>query len=160
MGSEPRIFSFSFIFSSLYRWAPMIKKNWCASFNQCYRSMFFMNELRHVCVSCRLAMCTYVGWDLILFFNESSSRLTTRFRSTWTLSTWTSRKVCWTRVILVQIPAMLCDWEVKGHCTWKEMPAIRINKVVDKKRIIKNGGLRRRGTTGHWSTHPCDFRQF
>jgi hypothetical protein len=43
------------------------------------------------------------------------------------------------------------DCEVRGHCKCKEMQAILVNRVVDKKRIIrKNGGLRRtrRGTRG------------
>jgi hypothetical protein len=40
--------------------------------------------------------------------------------------------------------------DVRGHCMFKGMPVIPVNRVVDKKRIIgKNGGpRRRRGTRG------------
>jgi tetrahydromethanopterin S-methyltransferase subunit A len=30
-----------------------------------------------------------------------------------------------------------CNWEVRGHCMCKEMTAIPVNRVVDKKKIIK-----------------------
>jgi hypothetical protein len=45
-----------------------------------------------------------------------------------------------------------CDCEVRGHCMCKELPVVPVNRVVDKKRIIrKNGGRRSRsGTRGRW----------
>jgi hypothetical protein len=51
---------------------------------------------------------------------------------------------------LFSLRILLCNCEVRGHCMCKEMPAIPVDRVVDKKRIIgKNvGPMRRRGTRG------------
>jgi hypothetical protein len=38
---------------------------------------------------------------------------------------------------LISLRNLPCDWEVRGHCTCKEMPVILVNRVVDKKRMIK-----------------------
>jgi hypothetical protein len=56
---------------------------------------------------------------------------------------------------------LLCDWEVRGHCMYKEMPVIPVNKVVVPKRIIRKnwGPRRRRGTRGcspPQKTFMCD----
>jgi hypothetical protein len=53
---------------------------------------------------------------------------------------------------LFSLRILPCDCEVRGQCMCKEMPVIPVDRVVDKKTIIrKNVGLRkRRGTRGCW----------
>jgi hypothetical protein len=51
---------------------------------------------------------------------------------------------------------LLCDCEVRGRCTCKEIPVIPVKKVVNKKRIIgRNGGpSRKRVTRSCYATPP------